>query len=62
MFGEYQSRLQVNGQGIEGSSQEPISLQLAATIARPCDRHRPFVAFGMTEDAAAVNFGITYTY
>ena len=63
MFGEYQSRLQVNGQGIEGSSQEPISLQLAATIARPCDRFlEPFVAFGMTEDAAAVNFGITYTY
>jgi hypothetical protein len=63
LFGEYQSRLQINGQGLEGSSQEPISLQLAATIARPCDRLvEPFVQFGMTEDAVAVNFGITYTY
>jgi hypothetical protein len=63
LFGEYQSRLQINGQGLEGSSQEPISLQLAATIARPSNRLvEPFVQFGMTQDAVAVNFGITYTY
>jgi Putative MetA-pathway of phenol degradation len=63
LFGEYQSRLQVNGQGLDGTSQEPISLQLAATIARPCDRLvEPFVQFGLTEDAVAVNIGITWTY
>jgi hypothetical protein len=63
LFGEYQSRLQVNGQGLEGSSQEPISLQLAATIARPCDRLvEPFVQFGLTDDAVAANIGITWTY
>ena len=31
MFGEYQSRLQVNGTGIEGSSQEVIRIRKAAT-------------------------------
>jgi hypothetical protein len=63
LFGEYQSRLQVNGVGLEGSSQEPIALQLAATIARPCDRLvEPFISFGLTEDAVAANFGITWTY
>jgi hypothetical protein len=63
LFGEYQSRLQVNGRGIEGTSQEPISLQFAATIARPCERYvEPFIQFGLTEDAAAANIGITWTY
>jgi hypothetical protein len=63
LFGEYQSRLEANGQGIQGSTQEPISLQLAATIARPCDRFiEPFIQFGLTEDAVAANFGITWTY
>jgi hypothetical protein len=63
LFGEYQTRLKANGQGIEGSAQEPISLQIAATIARPCDRFiEPFVQFGLTEDAVAANIGITWTY
>ena len=63
LFGEYQSRLQANGQGLEGSTQEPISLQFAATIARPCERYvEPFIGFGLTEDAVAANFGITWTY
>jgi hypothetical protein len=63
LFGEYQSNLEVNGQPIHGSAQEPISLQLAATIARPCERYlEPFIQFGMTQDAPSVDLGITWTF
>ena len=63
LFGEFQSELKANGQQIDGSSQEPIALQLAATIARPCEHYvEPYVQFGVTRDAPSVNLGITWTY
>jgi hypothetical protein len=63
LFGEYQTELKVNGQPVDGTSQEPISLQFAATIARPCEHYvEPFVQFGVTQDAPSVNFGVTWTY
>jgi len=63
LFGAFQSELRANGQPIDGSSQEPIALQLSATIARPCDHYvQPYVQFGITRDAPSVNMGITWTF
>jgi hypothetical protein len=62
-FGSYIEEIKVNGDRVEGSNQEPMSLRLAATFARPKDRLvEPFVTFGLTDDAVAANFGITWTF
>lgn len=62
-FGSYIDDLKANGERVEGSSQEPMNLRLAATLAKPCNRLvEPFVTFGLTDDSISSNFGITWTY
>jgi hypothetical protein len=62
-FGAYIEDLKANGDRLEGTNQEPMNLRLAATLAKPCNRLvEPFVTFGLTDDAIAANFGITWTY
>jgi hypothetical protein len=62
-FGAYIEDLKANGERLEGTNQEPMNLRLAATLAKPCNRLvEPFVTFGLTDDAIAANFGITWTY
>lgn len=62
-FGAYIDDFEVNGERVEDSNREPMTLRVAATFARPCDRIvEPFVAFGLTDDAVSANFGITWTY
>ena len=62
-FGAYVDDLDVDGERVEGSKQEPISLRMAATFSKPCKRLvEPFVAFGLTDDAVDTNFGITWTF
>ena len=65
----------VEGTRIVDSSQEPMTLRLAATIGRPskkdsdcgsCFRSsktiEPFINIGLTDDAADSAFGISWTY
>lgn len=62
-FGAYIEELKANGDRVEGSAQEPMTVRLAATLAKPCNRIvEPFVAFGLTDDSISANFGITWTY
>ena len=62
-FGAYINELKADGRRLVGTNQEPMSLRFAATLAKPCNRIvEPFVTFGLTEDAVAANFGITWTY
>jgi hypothetical protein len=58
----YIDETEVNGDRIEGSMQEPMSVRLAATIAQ-CNRwFEPFVEFGTNDDANITVFGAIYTY
>ncbi len=62
-FGAYIEELKANGDRVEGTIQEPMTIRLAATLAKPCNRIvEPFVAFGLTDDSISSNFGITWTY
>ncbi len=62
-FGAYIEEIKANGERVRGTSQEPMNLRLAATLAKPKNRLvEPFLIFGLTDDAIAANFGITWTY
>jgi hypothetical protein len=62
-FGAYVEEFKANGNRIEGTNQEPMNVQLAATFIDRCERIvEPFVTFGLTDDAVAANVGITWTY
>jgi hypothetical protein len=62
-FGAYIGDLKANGDRLEGTAQEPMTIRMAATLAKPCNRIvEPFVAFGLTDDSISANFGITWTY
>jgi hypothetical protein len=60
--GAYVSEFRINDARIPGTLQEPMSIQLAATIAQKCSFVEPFVEFGVTDDAPASYFGIVWTY
>lgn len=62
-FGAYIEELKADGERVEGTIQEPMTIRMAATLAKPCNRIvEPFVAFGLTDDSISSNFGITWTY
>lgn len=62
-FGAYIEELKANGERVEGTIQEPMTIRMAVTMAKPCNRIvEPFVAFGLTDDSISSNFGITWTY
>lgn len=55
--------LEVDGRRIPGSSLEPMSIRMAATLAQAKNRIvEPFVEFGITDDATTANFGMIWTY
>jgi hypothetical protein len=61
--GAYIDDLEVDGERILGSNQEPMTLRFAATISKPCKRLvEPFVEFGLTESAVNSYFGISWTF
>jgi hypothetical protein len=62
-FGSYIEETRVNRERILGTNVEPMTIRMAATISKPCDRIvEPFVEFGLTESAVESFFGITWTY
>jgi hypothetical protein len=62
-FGSYVEETRVNRERIFGSNIEPMTIRMAATISKPCNRIvEPFVEFGITESAVESFFGITWTY
>jgi hypothetical protein len=68
--GSYISQNEVNDITIEGSSQEPMSIRLAATILKDtcdpdCPSNRtvePFAEFGITDEAIDANIGVSWTF
>lgn len=71
--GGYISELQVGGRMIPGSSREPLTVRLAATILSkgpsltgPAKGRRrttePFIAMGITDAAPDASFGVRWTY
>lgn len=61
--GAWIDELEVNGQRIPGSSLEPMSIRMAATLSQQKNRIvEPFVEFGVTEDATTAYFGMIWTY
>jgi hypothetical protein len=61
--GAYVEETEVEGLRVIGSNAEPMTIRLAATISKPCERIvEPFVEFGMTEDSVAGFFGVTWTF
>jgi hypothetical protein len=63
LFGSYITDPRIGGLSIPGTSQEPVYLRCAVTLAQPCERVcEPFVQFGITNDAANARFGIVWTY
>ena len=61
--GAWIDNLEVEGQRIAGSSLEPMSIRMAATLAQQKNRIvEPFVEFGITEDATTANFGMIWTF
>jgi hypothetical protein len=62
-FGAYVEEARLNRQRVLGTNIEPMSLRMAATISKPCDRLvEPFVEFGLTDAAPECFIGITWTY
>lgn len=61
-LGTYIVESRVNGQRLRGSILEPMRLRFSVTIARGCKIVEPFAEIGMTEDAAAANVGMVWTY
>ncbi len=59
--GAYVTESRLDGQRIQGSIQEPMTLGLAMTIAKNKKLIEPFVDFGLTDDASDARFGITWT-
>jgi hypothetical protein len=60
-FGYYITNSQINGQTLEGSNLEPMSLRFAATVTRKKRIIEPFAAVGLTESAPAAYMGIIFT-
>jgi hypothetical protein len=60
--GAWIDNLDVNGQRIIGSTLEPMSIRMAATIAQKKKIVEPFVEFGITDDATSSYFGVICTY
>jgi hypothetical protein len=61
--GAYVEEVKVDRQRVFGSNIEPMSLRMAATISKPCNRLvEPFVEFGLTEGAVSSYFGVTWTF
>jgi hypothetical protein len=62
-LGSYIEEVRINRQRVLGTNVEPMSIRMAATISKPCNRIvEPFVEFGITESAVESFFGITWTY
>jgi hypothetical protein len=62
-LGSYVEELRVNRNRIFGTNVEPMTIRMAATISKPCDRIvEPFIEFGVTDAAIDSFFGITWTY
>jgi hypothetical protein len=62
-LGSYVEELRVNRERVFGTNVEPMTIRMAATISKPCNRIvEPFVEFGITESAVDSFFGITWTY
>ncbi len=56
------TRTQYDGQSVDGSYSEPMSVRFAATVLRCQKLIEPFVEIGATDDATASRFGIVWTY
>ncbi len=56
------TRTQYDGQSVDGSYSEPMSLRFAATVLRCHKLIEPFAEIGATDDATASRFGIVWTY
>jgi hypothetical protein len=62
-LGSYVEEVRVNRHRVLGTNIEPMTIRMAATISKPCDRLvEPFVEFGITDSAVESFFGITWTY
>jgi hypothetical protein len=62
-LGSYVEELRVNRERRLGTNAEPMTIRMAATIAKPKKRLvEPFVEFGLTESAAQSYFGVTWTF
>lgn len=59
--GAYVSETRLDGERVRGTIQEPIAVGLAMTISKEKRLIEPFVNFGLTDDAADVQFGVTWT-
>jgi hypothetical protein len=60
--GFYITDVRANNVTVPGSNLEPLTVRMAATIARRCKILEPFVQFGLTDSAPSANFGIIITY
>lgn len=60
--GFYITETRINGDTIQGTNIEPISLRFAATISRRNRILEPFATVGMTESAPAAQMGVTVTF
>jgi hypothetical protein len=56
------TRTQYDGQSVDGSFSEPMSIRFAATVLRCQKLIEPFAEIGATNDATASRFGIVWTY
>ncbi len=56
------TKTQLNGQSVDGSLLEPMTIRFAATIAKCNCLVEPFADIGTTDDAASSRFGVTWTY
>jgi hypothetical protein len=62
-LGSYVEEVRINRHRVFGTNIEPMTIRMAATISKPCDRLvEPFVEFGITDSAVESFFGITWTY
>lgn len=59
--GAYVSEIHLDGQRVQGTTQEPMTLGLAMTVSKCKRLVEPFVDFGLTDDAVDARFGITWT-
>jgi hypothetical protein len=61
--GAYREELEANDVRVVGTNAEPMTIRLAATISKPCDRLvEPFVEFGLTDDSVSSFIGVTWTF
>lgn len=69
--GSYLTDIELNQRRVAGSAREPMSIRLAATIARAKRNSEtkpkvrtvePHITFGLTESAPAVQMGISWSY